>query len=139
MTNLGLILSTLYPNAAQGDYLVQDNSDGNGPYIAQWDEAKLGPQPDAATLQATDVVKIQHNGGLDRQIKVIESRELLPRAAREAILVGIAKDYMRDNSVTFPQAVAALTTAGGPGYNAGFTKLYALDNQIKALRQQRQP
>lgn len=137
MTNLGLILSILYPNAAQGDYRVQD--DGAGPYIAHWDKAKLGPQPDAATLRAVDVAKIQHNGGLDGQIAAIERKELLPRAAREAILVGIAKDYMRDNSVAFPEAVAALTTVGGPGYNAGFTKLYALDNQIKALRAQRQP
>lgn len=92
----------------------------------------------AQIVAAFDVTKAEHNSGIDAQIKAIESRELLPRAAREAILVGIAKDYIRDNTVTFPEALVALTTAGGPGYNAGFTKLYALDNQIKALRAQRQ-
>lgn len=54
MNNLGTILATLYPNAARGDYTVQDDSDGKGPYIAHWDVTKLGPQPDEATLLAAE-------------------------------------------------------------------------------------
>lgn len=56
MTNLGLILSVLYPNAAQGDFRVQDN--GEGPYIAYWNEQALGPQPDTATLQAAEAAAV---------------------------------------------------------------------------------
>lgn len=28
------------------DIVVQDDSDGKGPYIVQWNENKLGPRPD---------------------------------------------------------------------------------------------
>lgn len=78
-----------------------------------------------------------HNAVIDTQIRAIEVRELAPRYSREAILVGIVKDHMRDYSVTGATAIAELTTVGGPRFNAGFTKLKALDDQIKTLRAQR--
>jgi len=34
----------------ENDFLLQDNSDGVGPFIAHWDEAKLGPIPSEADL-----------------------------------------------------------------------------------------
>lgn len=87
MNNLGLILSTLYPNAVPlVDYRVQDNSDGNGPYIAHWDEAKLGPQPDAATLQAAEAAALR-KAEARKKIADAEAR-ITPRRLREAILSG---------------------------------------------------
>lgn len=34
------------------DFLIQDNSDGNGPFISEWDEVKLGPKPTVEELEA---------------------------------------------------------------------------------------
>ncbi len=87
MNNLGLILSTLYPNAVPlRDYRVQDNSDGNGPYIAYWDDVKLGPQPDAATLLAAESVALRR-AEARKKIAEAEAR-ITPRRLREAILTG---------------------------------------------------
>ena len=36
--------------AEEGDFAIQDNSDGKGPFIAAWNEAKLGPKPTRADL-----------------------------------------------------------------------------------------
>lgn len=44
-------LSIAYPQADfLSDILLRD--DGNGPYVTYWNAAKLGPQPDNATLEA---------------------------------------------------------------------------------------
>jgi hypothetical protein len=50
-------IKTLYPNAVpNADFIVQDDSDGNGPYIAKWDvkdaQGKPVPQPTEEDLQA---------------------------------------------------------------------------------------
>ena len=39
----------------ENDFLLQDNSDGAGPFIAEWDEAKLGTKPSEAELDAMQV------------------------------------------------------------------------------------
>jgi len=118
-------------------FRLQD--DGSGPYIAHWDEAKLGPRPTQEELDSVDVAKIEHNAGIDRQIAAVEAANLAPRFSREAILIGILKDHMRDFSVDAATALAQLTTVGGARYNAGFVRLKGLDDQIKALRAQRLP
>lgn len=92
-----------------------------------------------AIIDGFDAAKEEHNADIDAQIRVHEHRELAPRYSREAILVGILKDHMRDFSLNAATALEELTTVGGPRYNAGFTKLKALDDQIKALRAQRLP
>lgn len=47
----------LYPTAVPlVDFVLQDNSDGNGPFIAKWDEAKLGSKPTKAELDAVSIV-----------------------------------------------------------------------------------
>jgi len=95
MTNLGLILSTLYRNADPlRDYRVQD--DGNGPYIAEWDEAKLGPRPTQEELDAVDVAKIEHNAGIDAQIKELESLET-PRRLAEAVISDSGREWISGN------------------------------------------
>lgn len=50
----------LYPAAdTLVDMVVQDNSDGNGPFIVTWNESKLGPKPTWAELAAVSVVAEQ--------------------------------------------------------------------------------
>lgn len=47
----------LYPAADPlVDFAIQDNSDGRGPFIAKWNEAKLGPKPDKAKLDSVATV-----------------------------------------------------------------------------------
>jgi hypothetical protein len=79
--NLGLILSVLYPNAAQGDYSVQD--DGQGPYIKSWDEAKIGPQPDEGALLAAEAGAMAKHAA-KRKIAELEASVTL-RRMREAV------------------------------------------------------
>lgn len=135
---LATIVRTLFPSASPlADYRIHD--DGSGPYIAHWDEAKLGPRPTQEELDAVDVAKIEHNAAIDAQIAAHEKRELAPRFNREATLVMLAKFYMAEKSVDFATAVSQMTAVGNAGYNAGFSKLKALDDQIRALRAQRQP
>lgn len=44
--SMGKGMKALYPNADHiRDYMVMDNSDGRGPYLAYFDEAKLGARP----------------------------------------------------------------------------------------------
>jgi len=125
MNNLGLILRHLYPNANPlADYRVQD--DGSGPYIAHWDEAKLGPRPTQEELDAVDVAKIEHNAGIDRQIAALE-------AARPGYVRGV-REFMLGMALIAKQQ-------GGPDLmlTAGMQNVKALDDQIKALRAQRLP
>lgn len=50
----------LYPAAVPlVDFILQDNSDGTGPFIAKWDESKLGPKPTKAELDAVSVAAEQ--------------------------------------------------------------------------------
>ena len=50
----------LYPSAVPlVDFVLGDKSDGNGPFIARWDEAKLGPKPTKAALDAVSVAAEQ--------------------------------------------------------------------------------
>ena len=125
MQNLGLTLGVLYPNAVPlRDYRVQD--DGAGPYIAHWDEAKLGTRPTQEELDAVDVAKIEHNAGIDRQIVALEATKPgYPRGVREFML-GVS---------------VLLKNLGGPDLlpTPGMQNVKALDDQIKALRAQRLP
>lgn len=87
MQNLGTILATLYPNAVPlADYRVQQDHENVDPYIAHWDVTKLGPQPDAATLQAAEAGALRKAEAL-RKIAEAESR-ITPRRLREAIISG---------------------------------------------------
>jgi hypothetical protein len=55
--NIPQAIMQLYPSAVPNvDFIVQDDSDGNGPYIAQWNvkdaQGKPVPQPTEEELQA---------------------------------------------------------------------------------------
>lgn len=104
------------------------------------DEATAEQRAEAqAVLVAFSIPPISVNAEIDAQIRAIEFRELAPRFNREATLVMLAKFYMAEKSVDFATAVSQMTTVGHAGYNSGFTKLKALDDQIRVLRAQRLP
>ena len=42
----------VYPTALPEDFKLQDNSDGNGVFIANWNTAKLGTQPTLASIDS---------------------------------------------------------------------------------------
>lgn len=82
---------------------------------------------------------VSHNEVIDAQIRAIESRELAPRFSREGTLINTAEIYALKNGVTLQEAVANLLNPAHPDFSQGFAKLKALDDAIRALRQQRQP
>lgn len=54
--NYAYKIRELHPSANDKDFQLQDNSDGNGPFISFWNTGKLGPEPtlDSLDLQITD-------------------------------------------------------------------------------------
>jgi len=47
-----------YPNAAEHiDYLVLDNSDGRGPFVAKWNTEKLGDRPSDEMLEFEGILE----------------------------------------------------------------------------------
>lgn len=124
MNNLGQILRHLYPSANPlADYRIQD--DGSGPYIAHWDEAKLGPRPTQEELAAVDVAKIEHNEGIDRQIAALE-------AQRPGYVRGV-REFMLGVSQVLAQIPGAPDLLQTPGMQ----NVKQLEDAIKVLRAQR--
>ena len=119
--------------------LVRKNRDGTYTADLAQDATDEQRAQAAQIVAAFDVERVEQNAGIDAQIAAIEAANLAPRFSREAILIGILKDHMRDFSVDAATALAQLTTVGGARYNAGFVRLKGLDDQIKALRAQRLP
>lgn len=55
MVDMAAVVAFLYPTAVfLRDVTVQDNSDGKGAFIAQWDDATLGPQPSLKDLAVVE-------------------------------------------------------------------------------------
>lgn len=71
--------------APDADYMLKDHSDGLGPRIGAWDEAKLGPRPTDADLAAldTDQAYLDYVLAEAKAAKLAEIRE----AAQDTILV----------------------------------------------------
>lgn len=71
---------------------LNDGGDGQGPYIAHWNEAKLGPQPTLAELQAAEPAAMaQHEAR--RKIAEAEA-QITPRRLREAVLTQAGRDWL---------------------------------------------
>ena len=45
-------IKTIYPDIADADFELTDNSDGNGPFISRWDDPR--PQPTPEEMEAVD-------------------------------------------------------------------------------------
>lgn len=104
-----------------------------------FDDAATPEQQQAAldVVAAFDVQNAREQARVDAEIAARERAEMAPRFSREATLIGIVKDYMRDHGADFATAVANLTNPQHQHYSAGFVKLKALDDAIKVLRAQR--
>jgi hypothetical protein len=107
------------------DFAIVDESDGNGPRIAHWDEEKLGPQPTATELQVASLEAVQ--------------------AAKEAELRDAADAWYRQNVRAFEGAVVihkidrglalnAEETAIRDAMTANYTKLKDLIAQVRAAQ-----
>ena len=106
------------------DVILRD--DGAGPYIETWDEGRLGPRPTPEELDAADGAKLEHNAGINRQIVALE-------AQRPGYVRGV-REFMLGVS----QIVAQIPGAPNLMQTPGMQNVKALDDQIKALRAQRQ-
>lgn len=62
--NLHLVLEylTRQDPRAQGGFMVQDDNDGNGPFIAGWFEPNLGPQPTQEEIDAAEDDAVEWGG-----------------------------------------------------------------------------
>ena len=57
---LGSGINKLHPGASlRGDVVVQDDSDGRGPYIKHWDTGRLGPMPSLEDIEAAGMLAEQ--------------------------------------------------------------------------------
>lgn len=52
---LGTVIAAKFPDASSiTDFNIEDQSDGKGPQITLWNEAKLGPKPTKKELESWD-------------------------------------------------------------------------------------
>ena len=57
---IGSGIDRLFPGAIRrGDAVVQDDSDGQGPYIKHWDSDRLGPIPSLEDIKAAGLLAEQ--------------------------------------------------------------------------------
>lgn len=59
------------------DYSLHDHGDGNGVMIGKWDEAKLGPLPTTAELDAAAAVKlpkVDRLRGIEERLEALERK-----------------------------------------------------------------
>lgn len=79
--NIPKAVMHLFPNAINGvDYLVQDDSDGNGPYIAEWNLTDLQPT-ESALAAAWEIIKDSPIPKSDKEL-LTEARQELGRLNR---------------------------------------------------------
>ncbi|NQX60447.1 XkdW family protein [Paenibacillus qinlingensis] len=90
--NIALAIKHLYPQSIpMTDFIVQDDSDGNGPYIAQWNMDE--EQPSLEVLQSTwNAMQPTPEQSLNdaRTAKI----NLLNTACNESILAGFTSDAL---------------------------------------------
>lgn len=56
----------LHPTALDSDFQLEDNSDGNGPYLSLWNAVKLGTQPTLAALDLAVSDSVANNTAVDK-------------------------------------------------------------------------
>lgn len=85
-SNLPTIIEYLTRNIpnALGAYVLQDDGNGDGIYIAQWFEPTLGPQPTEAEIEAAETDAVAWSGA-PKTIRYVDFFELLPLTIQEAI------------------------------------------------------
>ena len=98
---IGSGINKLHPGASlRGDVVVQDDSDGRGPYIKHWDTGRLGPMPSLEDIEAAGMLAEQETatertqkGSLRDMIRAETDAAWLARtdAQRWKIVLGILK------------------------------------------------
>jgi hypothetical protein len=82
--NKALAIMQLYPNANPlVDFVVQDDSDGNGPIIAQWNSSE--PQPTDEELQAAWIAYLAAE--VAKPLELTPEEEIAALKAENAALV----------------------------------------------------
>ncbi|MBI3024384.1 MAG: hypothetical protein HYY66_01665 [Candidatus Tectomicrobia bacterium] len=110
-------IKAAYPAAGEGDFELRDNSDGKGPFISRWDEAKLGPAPDLAALPGPPVFQGEEAASaqdVDRAVSRRIAGYLAPQWAGDPLMqtralmrqledVAAARDALEDPGSTQAQ------------------------------------
>lgn len=110
---IGTVLEWKYPTADGSiDYRVQD--DGSGPYIAYWNEQKLGPQPTTEQLLNwwLDAEKWAKRGEFSRRA-LTEIKKLYPHVA--SVDGGWVADALLDVASNHPNAATISAIKGKRG------------------------
>jgi hypothetical protein len=93
MVNLGQIIEHLYPDAFMGeDWYVTD--EGEGPYLAHWNEEKLGSQPTPEQLAAAKLpaLKAQKRRELEQAFDAETQRDFPSAYLLIAVFATDARD-----------------------------------------------
>ena len=99
MMNLYNRITKLRPNANPTDFDLQDNSDGNGPFISRWDSSETKPT--------------------DAEIASVDDSQPIWIAAQEEI--------QRLESTVTPRRIREMTTADGAKWVDDVEKLIAIE------------
>lgn len=85
-SNLPIIIEYLTRNIpnAFGAYVLQDDGNGDGIYIAQWFEPTLGPQPTEAEIEAAETDAVAW-ATTPKTIRYVDFFELLSLPLQEAV------------------------------------------------------
>jgi len=106
------------------DFIVVDDSDGNPPRLAHWDEEKLGPVP---TQSEVDAASDQPN-----------PKEAIKKQLAEIDRATGSVRWVRELALGFKELHEILVANGSqlPPLGSGMAKVQAIEDQCKALRQQ---
>jgi len=99
-------LRTMYPDAPDGAWKLQDDSDGEGPRIVHWDEGELGPQPSDETIAAVDDAPMVQSELAAASL--ISSDKKMARVAEDVIDILITNGVL--TMADLPQSTQSLIT-----------------------------
>ncbi len=120
------ILAARGKTAGPNDLVLQDDSDGNGPYIRDWDAVKLGPKPTAAELDAAAGTAFANQAAAD-----------LVRAEAYRRIVALAPEWKQRNMTARGLELTRKELAGGTltaAEQAEAAAITAAWDAVKAIR-----
>lgn len=124
MLPIGMIVEHRYPNAdGVTDYEIRD--DGDGPYIAYWNEAKLGQKPTEADLRSWWLGA--EKWGKKRQLRDADDTEYDRLLSPEGLMTKMERDEVIEKKAAERAGVPQKFVAAEP----------EMSQKIDALRQKR--
>ena len=88
------------------DFLLRDDSDGTGPFIAEWDDVKLGAKPTEADLDA-----LQTEADALRTAAISPRQKIIKRLRSDPILKAQVIDSFEARGITDKQQMLAALEA----------------------------